>query len=849
MMRTASRLIPVIAGLLLALTWLLVRSATPDPATHDRTLEAFRMLLLNNAALHRDILRARAGMLRNYDPLVRSINGLRAATNTLRALEMAANGETSTAIAREVQSLVAAVDAQEALVDTFKRNNALLQNSLSYFNHASHQLGMLASAEGNPSAEAIGALANGMLRFTGDRSPQAAADVVAALDRLATLMPPRASRNDAIALEAHARLILTALPDSDAVVGRLLAAPVSERARALHDLYLDNHAQAAARAGLFRLLLYCAAVVLVASLGYLFYRLHLGARALRERLAFENLLAEISTRFINLPPERIAHGVEDGLARLAEVAGLDRAYMLLCDAAGTGVQTAHRWSRDGVAALSADAGNALLQAGLQWQLAGQERQGCIHAPSVAALPASRERATLMACAIRSWTCVPLGRAGSRIGLLGFDMMRDERRLGDDDIALLRTAGEIFTNAIDRERREAERAALETRLRQAQRLEAVGTLAGGIAHNFNNILSAILGYAEMALAGLSSDSRTFRHVQEVRNAGERARDVIDQILTFSRRAERRRQRVSMRAMLDEAIGLLRASLPATIEMRLHVTAGDGAVLGDSAQLQQVVINLCTNAAHAMDGRGIVDVALDSVIVDDATTLSHGALARGRYLRLQVQDSGRGMDPATIERIFEPFFTTKPVGRGTGLGLASVHGIVVDHGGVLDVRSRPHAGSTFAVYIAAADPADMHATDAQTPTVPTGHGETILLVDDEAPLVALGEEMLAALGYEPVGFDSGSAAMAAFSADPQRFDLVLADEVMPAMTGSELAIAMHRLRPDIPFILMSGGINPPEAVRSQAAGIRAFLKKPLSSSDIAQALARHLPACDSRTDAAI
>ncbi len=847
MMRAAGRVIPVIAGLMLALTWLLVRSATPDPAAHERTIEAFRMLLLSNAALHRDVLRARAGMLRNYDPLVRSIDGLRAATTTLQSLGEATDGAADSAMAGARQRLAAAVDEQEALVEAFKRNNALLQNSLSYFSHANHQLGELARAEGSAMAEAIGALANSILRFTGDRSPAAAADVRTALDRLATVEPPRAGRNDAIALEAHTRLILEALPDSDTVVARLLAATVSERARALNGLYLDDHARIVARADVFRLLLYIAAVVLAASLGYLFYRVHLGARSLRERLAFENRLAEISTRFISLSPERIPHGIEDGLSQLAAGANFDRAYMLLCDADGTGVRLAHRWSRHDTSALSSGADDALLTTGLQWRLPGHERQGCIHAPSVAALPASRERVALMDCAIRSWTCVPLGRGGNRIGLLGFDMTRCERRMADDDIALLRMAGEIFVNAIERERGETERTALELRLRQAERLEAVGTLAGGIAHNFNNILSAILGYAEMALAHLPRGSRTFHHVQEVRNAGERARDVVDQILTFSRRTERQRRRVPMDTMLDEAISLLRASLPATIEIRLNVATEGAAVIGDTAQLQQVVVNLCTNAAHAMDGRGTVDVALNNITVDDTTVLSHGTLVRGRHLQLQVRDSGHGMEPATVERIFEPFFTTKAVGLGTGLGLATVHGIVADHGGALNVRSRPGAGTTFEVYIVPVDPADTNVENDEMPPAPFGGGETILLVDDEPPLVALGEEMLARLGYEPVGFHTSSAALAAFSADPQRFDLVLADEVMPAMTGSELAMAMRRLRPDIPFILMSGGVIEVDRVRT--AGVSAFLKKPLSSSDIARTLARYLPARPSRTDATI
>ncbi|MGE4079600.1 MAG: two-component system VirA-like sensor kinase [Reyranella sp.] len=839
------RTAPFIAALLLVLTWLLVRSASPDPALHERTLHEVRSLLLHDAALHRDVLRARAGLLRNYDPLVQSIESLRDTTAALHVLGNPGGGHPGTAIIRQLDRLAEAVKEQEGLIETFKSDNAVLQNSLRYLNHATHQLGQSADSLENASTGAIGLLASAMLRFTGDPSGEAAADVTAALDRMSRLPFPPAREREARALVMHGRLVVAALPNVDGIVGRLLASPTAERARTLQDLYLDEHGRAAERAGMFRLLLYLAAVVLVACLGHLFYRLRVNARTLRERLAFENLIAEISAGFINLPTDRIAQGVEQSLARLAEGAGLDRAYILLRNAAGAGVERSHRWSRHGTAELSPACDEQLLAAGLHWRLPDHESQGCVHVPSVSALPSGPERTALLSCGICSWTCVPLGRPGSRIGLLGFDMTRREKRMADDDIALLRMVGEIFVNAIDRQHGETEREALEMRLRRAQRLEAVGTLAGGIAHNFNNILSAILGYTEMALAQLPRHSRTFRHVQEARNAGERARDIVDQILTFGRRVERRRQHVSMKPMVDEAASLLRASLPATIELHVEISDEDAAVIGDAAQLQQVVVNFCTNAAHAMHGRGVVALGLDTVTFADAVALSHGTVGPGRYVRLQVRDSGHGMDRATIERIFEPFFTTKVAGGGTGLGLATVHGIVADHGGVLNVRSQPGAGSRFEVYIAHADSPGTQQHGAMPVPLPTGRGQTILLVDDERPLVALGEEMLAALGYEPVGFDSGRAALAAFTTDPQRFDLVLADELMPAMTGPELALEVHRIRPEIPFVLMSGDARPNgdganRIDRALAADACAVLRKPLSSSDIAQMLARHLSA---------
>jgi signal transduction histidine kinase/ActR/RegA family two-component response regulator len=417
-------------------------------------------------------------------------------------------------------------------------------------------------------------------------------------------------------------------------------------------------------------------------------------------------------------------------------------------------------------------------------------------------------------------------------------VRGDKHWLDDDIALFRTAGEIFVNALERERAESEREALAARLRQAQRLEAIGTLAGGIAHNFNNILGAIFGYSEMALARLPRDGRPRRHVEEVRKAAERAKAIVDQILAFGRRVGHRREAVPMRPLIEEAMDLLRASLPATVTLQAHWRTEDAAVLGDPAQLQQVVMNLCTNAAQAMDGSGTVELVLDAVDIEDQHALTHGNLAAGRYARLSVTDTGHGMDAATMERIFEPFFTTKAPTTGTGLGLASVHGIVADHGGALNVRSQPGAGSTFEVYLAATEMAA--AVERGEAPSPGGRGETVLLVDDDRPLMLLGEEMLAALGYEPVGHTSARAALAAFRADPHRFDVVLVDEVMPEMSGSQLAAEVHRIRPQLPIILVTGyGITEDrDALRD--AGVRELLRKPLASADLAAALARHLPA---------
>lgn len=836
-MKAAGKVLPVIAGLLLLLTYLLVRGATPDAALHERTLEALRSLLLDDAALQRDLLRARAGLLHNYDPLVRSVEGLRDAVGDLAALRARAGGVDGAGIAGQLEQVTAAVSEQEDLVESFKSSNALLRNSLNYFTHGIHELSP--RPDDAATTAAIGTLANSMLRFTGDPSPDTGREVSAALDQLSRLPVAPGDQSAVQTLVAHGRLIVATLPAVDGILRRLLAAPSAERARLLQDLYLDAHGEAAARAGTYRLLLYAASVALAGYLGYLFVRLRANARSLQARLRFESLIAEISTQFINLPRDDLDSGIAQGLGRLADHAGVDRARILLCADDGAGPGRAYRWSREGPQERDDGQEGALLDIGLRWGLPACEREGCIQVSSVAALPTSVEKAVLTDHGICSWLCVPLSRAGQPIGLLCLEALRTEQPWPVDDRALFRTAGEIFVNALARERAEGEREALAARLRQAQRLEAIGTLAGGIAHNFNNVLGAILGYSEMALAGLSKDSRTWRQVREVRLAGERAKSIVDQILTFGRRSDHKRGPVRMRMLVEEAIGLLQASLPATASIRAQFPTEDAVVAGDPAQLQQVVMNLCRNAAQAMGGQGTVAVAVDTIELAGKRALSHGTLAPGRYVRLSVADTGSGMDAATMERIFEPFFTTKAPGIGTGLGLASVHGIVSDHGGALDIHSQPGRGSRFDAYFSATDaflPSEGRAATA----MPMGRGETILLVDDDKALMLLGEEMLAALGYEPIGFETAGKALAAVRADPRRFDLLLADEVMPDMTGTELAAAVHAVRPDLPIVLVTGYAAPVSWDRLQAAGVRELLKKPLSSADLAAALARHLRA---------
>ena len=383
--------------------------------------------------------------------------------------------------------------------------------------------------------------------------------------------------------------------------------------------------------------------------------------------------------------------------------------------------------------------------------------------------------------------------------------------------------------------EADKERLQAELRQSQKMEAMGTLAGGIAHDFNNILGAILGYGELAQKVASEGSVARRYVDNVMQAGGRAKALVERILAFSRSGVGEHGPVNVQAVIEETLELLAASPVPGVHLEKHLHAGDAAIVGDATQLHQVAMNLCTNAVQAMEDGGVLEVRLDREEVTKDRTLSHGSLRPGAYVRLGVSDTGRGIPPRVLDRMFDPFFTTKGVGEGTGLGLSLVHGLVADLGGAIDVRSTVGRGTTFTIWLpisgeASAPPVELAAE------LPRGDGQTVMIVDDENALVALGEEILAELGYEPVGFTSSTAALEAFREAPQRFDLVLTDETMPELVGTALAEEILHMRRDIPLVLMSGFSGTHLLERAGAIGIREVLRKPLQRKDIAESFAR-------------
>ncbi|MFQ5703992.1 MAG: PAS domain S-box protein [Gemmatimonadales bacterium] len=435
--------------------------------------------------------------------------------------------------------------------------------------------------------------------------------------------------------------------------------------------------------------------------------------------------------------------------------------------------------------------------------------------------------------VESYVGTPLfGSTGEALGLLVVMHRRPFERI-DLSKSLLQIFGVRAAAELEHQREHEQRSVLEAQLRQSQKMEAIGTLAGGIAHDFNNILLAILGYAELARDDIPADSPAREDLEHVLTAAKRAEGLVKQILAFSRRSETEFAVIDFADVLHEALDLLRATLPSTIEIERQIDAGAGFIAADTNQIHQIILNLGTNAAHAIDDAvGLLHVTLSRVELAQHEAMQLGNITEGSYLKLVVRDTGTGMDEATASRIFDPFFTTKEVGKGTGLGLSVVHGIVLDHGGAIRVASAPGLGTTFDLYFPRVDEPRL----ASTAPSPVRHGgdERILLVDDEEALVALGKSFLEKLGYRVVAVTDSRQALELFRTAPDNFDLVLTDQTMPGLTGLKLAHEVRRLRGDIPIMIASGFSESLNANRLQTDPIARLLTKPYDLRDLAKAI---------------
>ncbi|MBC2715485.1 MAG: PAS domain S-box protein [Desulfobacteraceae bacterium] len=384
---------------------------------------------------------------------------------------------------------------------------------------------------------------------------------------------------------------------------------------------------------------------------------------------------------------------------------------------------------------------------------------------------------------------------------------------------------------DLKKQQEETRRLEDQLRQAQKMEAIGTLAGGIAHDFNNILSAIMGYTEVSLLRVVGDDKLKQHLQKVLKACNRARDMVKQILAFSRQSDYERKPIRISQVVKEAGKMLQASLPATTDIRMDIDPASGIIDADDIQIHQIMMNLCTNAAYAMkDKGGILGISLSNIELGEKDVAAHPDLKPGSFLKLSISDTGGGISSEVMDRMFDPYFTTKPKGEGTGLGLSIVHGLVKAHSGFLTVESDFGHGSTFHVFLPKTEnefiPEKVESAD-----MPSG-SEKILFIDDEQSLADVGKQMLEYLGYCVTIRTSSVEALAHFKSDLKKFDLVITDMTMPELTGDKLSQQILELRPDIPIIICTGHSEHITEKRSREMGIKAFVVKPYLIHDLAK-----------------
>ena len=413
----------------------------------------------------------------------------------------------------------------------------------------------------------------------------------------------------------------------------------------------------------------------------------------------------------------------------------------------------------------------------------------------------------------------------------------EQRVKERTAELVEANEQLKGEIEDRKIAEEEKTKLQSQLQQAQKMESIGTLAGGIAHDFNNMLGIIVGNTELAMDDIPDWNPAKQNLEEIRIAGMRARDMVKRIMAFSRQTPLEMKPVRISPIIKESLKLLRSSIPTTIEIQQNISIESDTIRADPTQINQVLINLCTNAAHDMGEKGgILEVSLKNIEMDEESAIHYYKLSSGKYVRLTVSDTGNGIEPKILKRIFDPYFTTKGVGEGSGMGLSVVHGIVKSHGGGISVGSEPGKGTIFHILFPCIE--DKPEPEVEIAVEITGGNERILFVDDEKAMVDAIRPMIERLGYKLTARTSSIEALDAFRANPGGFDLVITDFTMPNMTGMELAKALFKLRSDIPVILCTGYSEHINENKAKAIGVRAFLMKPVALSEIANTIRKVL-----------
>jgi ABC-type amino acid transport substrate-binding protein/signal transduction histidine kinase/CheY-like chemotaxis protein len=601
-------------------------------------------------------------------------------------------------------------------------------------------------------------------------------------------------------------------------------------------------------------------------------------KKLTYRLDFETLLLGMSSLFINLKTRQIREQISRALNKIAVFVKADAGFVFGFDKNGKKFFSSHGWFSDQLES-KMDNFQELDASTVPWWVERLKRKEVIAVSSVKGLTdeALAEKELLLSAGINAIVSIPMSIGGEITGFLGVACIQDGRDWNTDEVNLLEAMGQIFTNALqrkraeealqrshddleqrvlerttdlgkayeslqqeitDRKRMEVEKEQLTEQLIYAQKMEAIGTMAGGIAHDFNNILMPIIGYAEMTLLRLEQGSESWKNLNQIISASSRAKELIRQILTFSRQTDHDSKPISLEPLVKETLKLMRSSLPSTIEIRESIDSNAGEIMGNPTQIHQLLMNLCTNARHAMsDSGGLLTVSVDEIRYPDGTLSDDPQLEPGCYVRLMVSDTGQGIRDSIQARILEPYFTTKAADGGTGLGLSVAHGIVKKHGGHLTFSSEVGKGTTFQILFPKLSAC---ATDKiKKPELSIKGGtEHIWVLDDDEEIALMVQKMLQYLGYTARAFFRSDQLIEEFRKNGNRVDLVITDMTMPALTGAELARQLLDLQADIPIILCTGFSESLDETTAKEIGIRKYLMKPVVMKELADTVRKVL-----------
>ncbi|MGO7733193.1 two-component system VirA-like sensor kinase [Rhizobium leguminosarum] len=821
-LRHADKPIGFVIAIMAAIVFaLLAAGRGPDRDSHDAILTTLRTIDLANSSLQRDVLQARSGLLNNYDPLITSIATLHETMSRLKILSV---GEPmAPRLPSELSRLESSIARAESLVERFKTDNALLQNSLSIF---SVVLSEIPRSQIEPVLPPEWSeLGNVMLRFSTHPDPDLARRILDLLARVPEAELSRSARLRSIA--SHGVAILKFQPLVDDLVRQIQTSETSARTQDFQREYLSVYGEMNVRATWARRFLGAVAVVLCLYVIFLVYRLRLQTDRLARRLKFENSRNVIKAVFDDQDTGDGAEPIETSLEEISSFfeAGCE---FLIFDVERGAIEERYHTSK-----IDADVTGLIDEYRSDLARVGDDTR--------------RRRARRFHKSLRSQGELPFTRdsltAGAVVGLpisvrfaalMILEYSESRSRTRADDVMMMHDTLELLTRCLDRFRKGQERDLLESRLAHAERLQAVGTLAAGIAHEFNNILVFMLGYGEMALQIIKRPPQARRYIEGILSAGERARKIIEQILALSRKRERTSKPFDLCEAVSNVVSLISISLPETYKIATFLPSQPMVILGNPVELQQIIVNLCNNALEAASGKGEVQIDVRVVATRMQRAISHGVLPPGRFVCLSIADNGPGISESVMPHIFEPFFTTKTLSGGTGLGLATVHGHITAHGGFINVVSVIGKSTRFDIFFPTCDeePIPLKAFFDRE-DLALGNGQTILLIEADVSLRHMHEEKLAALSYEPVGFASLPEALNWLGSTSAKPDASLVDVASLAehIEPSDL----ERLLEGIPYLLIADPRRTGPLSMSSLRGI-ATLKEPIDLRSLAAMLHR-------------